>query len=208
MSRRHCRSKQHRHRAATTADAAAGTHICSTGDGATVDHHGGARLNRLRLKINSRERQRMHDLNAALDALRDVMPYATGTAGSNSSSVRRLSKIATLLLARNYIVTLQKTVDEMSSLIMELQRQQGQQLGENSWHQSATPSAPAPAICHSVDGHLTSCGVPRRDAVPPQNNANCRSPARQHHQPASATNDISKTLRHRATVEKDSNSVA
>jgi len=100
----------------------------------------GGRLNQLRLKINSRERQRMHDLNAALDALRDVMPYATGNTNSSSSSVRRLSKIATLLLARNYIVTLQKTVDEMSSLIVELQQQQQTQPPHQPWREAPTTS--------------------------------------------------------------------
>ena len=40
----------------------------------------------------------MHDLNDALDELRSVIPYAHGP------SVRKLSKIATLLLAKNYIL--------------------------------------------------------------------------------------------------------
>ncbi|KAE9554227.1 hypothetical protein FO519_002526 [Halicephalobus sp. NKZ332] len=40
----------------------------------------------------------MHDLNAALDELRSVIPYAHGT------TVRKLSKIATLLLAKNHII--------------------------------------------------------------------------------------------------------
>ncbi|ELT97097.1 hypothetical protein CAPTEDRAFT_41308, partial [Capitella teleta] len=53
-----------------------------------------------RLKVNSRERQRMHDMNGALDSLREVMPYAQGPA------VKKLSKMNTLLLARNYIVLL------------------------------------------------------------------------------------------------------
>lgn len=48
--------------------------------------------------INFRERCRMHDLNAALDELRKVIPYAHGT------NVRKLSKIATLLLAKNHII--------------------------------------------------------------------------------------------------------
>lgn len=46
----------------------------------------------------ARERRRMHDLNDALDELRSVIPYA------HSPSVRKLSKIATLLLAKNYIL--------------------------------------------------------------------------------------------------------
>lgn len=52
----------------------------------------------MRLSINARERRRMHDLNDALDELRSVIPYA------HSPSVRKLSKIATLLLAKNYIL--------------------------------------------------------------------------------------------------------
>lgn len=51
-----------------------------------------------RLSINLRERCRMHDLNEALDDLRSVIPYAHG------GSVRKLSKIATLLLAKNHII--------------------------------------------------------------------------------------------------------
>jgi len=114
----------------------------------------GGRLTRLRLKINSRERQRMHDLNGALDALRDVMPYATATtatSSSSASSVRRLSKMATLLLARNYIVTLQKTVDQMSSLIVELQQQQQQQ---RSWHEAASTPSSCPQR-GAPDSHVT-----------------------------------------------------
>lgn len=68
-------------------------------------------LQQLRLKVNSRERRRMHDLNSALDALREVMPYAHGP------SVRKLSKIATLLLAKNYILMLNRSLDEMRKLL-------------------------------------------------------------------------------------------
>jgi class B basic helix-loop-helix protein 1/6/7 len=71
-------------------------------------------LQDLRLKVNSRERKRMHDLNSALDSLREVMPYAHGP------SVRKLSKIATLLLAKNYIIMLQGSVDEMKKLVGEV----------------------------------------------------------------------------------------
>jgi len=68
----------------------------------------------LRLKINSRERRRMHDLNSALDGLREVMPYANGP------SVRKLSKIATLLLAKNYILMLNSSLDEMKKLVSDI----------------------------------------------------------------------------------------
>ena len=71
-------------------------------------------LRDLRLKVNNRERKRMHDLNSALDGLRDVMPYAHGP------SVRKLSKIATLLLAKNYILMLQSSVDEMKKLVSDV----------------------------------------------------------------------------------------
>ncbi|CAF95978.1 unnamed protein product [Tetraodon nigroviridis] len=67
-------------------------------------------LQTIRLKINSRERKRMHDLNVAMDGLREVMPYAHGP------SVRKLSKIATLLLARNYILMLSNSLEEMKRL--------------------------------------------------------------------------------------------
>ena len=73
----------------------------------------------LRLKVNARERQRMHDLNSALDALRQVMPYA------HSPSVKKLSKMATLLLARNYIVMLTRTLNEVRAMLAESYRKQG-----------------------------------------------------------------------------------
>lgn len=60
-----------------------------------------------RLSINARERRRMHDLNDALDDLRSVIPYAHGP------SVRKLSKIATLLLAKNYIMMQSNIIDEL-----------------------------------------------------------------------------------------------
>uniref|UniRef100_A0A8C4QUH2 Oligodendrocyte transcription factor 2 n=1 Tax=Eptatretus burgeri TaxID=7764 RepID=A0A8C4QUH2_EPTBU len=71
-------------------------------------------IQQLRLKINSRERKRMHDLNVAMDGLREVMPYAHGP------SVRKLSKIATLLLARNYILMLSSSLEEMKRLVGEI----------------------------------------------------------------------------------------
>jgi class B basic helix-loop-helix protein 1/6/7 len=65
----------------------------------------------LRLRVNMRERQRMHDINAALDALRQVMPY------HNGPTVKKLSKMSTLLLARNYIVLLSRTLDELKRML-------------------------------------------------------------------------------------------
>lgn len=51
-----------------------------------------------RMKANTRERVRMHDLNSALDNLRKVVPCYSKT--------QKLSKIETLRLAKNYILTL------------------------------------------------------------------------------------------------------
>ncbi|XP_061182627.1 class E basic helix-loop-helix protein 23-like [Saccostrea echinata] len=64
-----------------------------------------------RLNINARERRRMHDLNDALDELRSVIPYA------HSPSVRKLSKIATLLLAKNYILMQANALEEMRRMV-------------------------------------------------------------------------------------------
>ena len=63
----------------------------------------------VRLSINARERRRMHDLNDALDELRSVIPYA------HSPSVRKLSKIATLLLAKNYILMQVRVINRMKT---------------------------------------------------------------------------------------------
>lgn len=71
----------------------------------------------VRLNINARERRRMHDLNDALDELRGVIPYA------HSPSVRKLSKIATLLLAKNYILMQANALEELRRLITYLQAQ-------------------------------------------------------------------------------------
>merc|ERR550525_435810 len=67
-----------------------------------------------RLSINARERRRMHDLNDAMDDLRHMIPYA------HSPSVRKLSKIATLLLAKNYILMQNKALDELRRLVAYL----------------------------------------------------------------------------------------
>ncbi|XP_028993680.1 oligodendrocyte transcription factor 1 [Betta splendens] len=83
----------------------------------------------LRRKINSRERKRMQDLNIAMDALREVMvPYASSPASSSSAHShqpgappgRRLSKISTLVLARNYILLLGSSLQEMRRLLGEV----------------------------------------------------------------------------------------
>lgn len=54
----------------------------------------------------------MHDLNDALDELRHVIPYA------HSPSVRKLSKIATLLLAKNYILMQTNALNELRRVLI------------------------------------------------------------------------------------------
>lgn len=96
----------------------------------------------LRLKVNSRERKRMHDLNAALDGLREVMPYAHGP------SVRKLSKIATLLLAKNYILMLTSSLEEMKKLVSDVYR------SENRHSPAVLPSVPTPPSQSTGVTHL------------------------------------------------------
>ncbi|KAJ0067015.1 hypothetical protein NL108_006270 [Boleophthalmus pectinirostris] len=114
----------------------------------------------LRLKINGRERKRMHDLNLAMDGLREVMPYAHGP------SVRKLSKIATLLLARNYILMLTSSLDEMKRLVGEIYGGQhsafhcgtvaGAHSGGHSGGPVAAAVAAAAAAAHQVHPLLST----------------------------------------------------
>uniref|UniRef100_A0A0K0F187 GH17679p (inferred by orthology to a D. melanogaster protein) n=1 Tax=Strongyloides venezuelensis TaxID=75913 RepID=A0A0K0F187_STRVS len=69
--------------------------------------------NNHRLNINLRERCRMHDLNKALDDLRNIIPY------SHQNSTRKLSKIATLILAKNHIIMQARTIEELRRVIIE-----------------------------------------------------------------------------------------
>ena len=67
----------------------------------------------------------MHDLNDALDELRTVIPYA------HSPSVRKLSKIATLLLAKNYILMQGNALEELRRLVAYLSQVAGVPLQSN-----------------------------------------------------------------------------
>ncbi|KAM8836868.1 class A basic helix-loop-helix protein 15 isoform 1-T4 [Spinachia spinachia] len=59
-----------------------------------------------RLESNERERQRMHKLNNAFQALREAIPHV--------NTDKQLSKIETLTLAKNYIKALTTIVVDMS----------------------------------------------------------------------------------------------
>ncbi|XP_034512047.1 oligodendrocyte transcription factor 1 [Ailuropoda melanoleuca] len=96
-----------------------------TGAGPGAPAGGGSRADakeeqqqQLRRKINSRERKRMQDLNLAMDALREViLPYSA--AHCQGAPGRKLSKIATLLLARNYILLLGSSLQELRRALGE-----------------------------------------------------------------------------------------
>jgi len=90
-----------------------------------------------RLSINARERRRMHDLNDALDDLRSVIPYAHGP------SVRKLSKIATLLLAKNFIMMQNNMIDELKSELSI-------HLNKNSNLQTMSPCSSSSSISPST----------------------------------------------------------
>ncbi|KAK7604439.1 hypothetical protein V9T40_005625 [Parthenolecanium corni] len=93
---------------------------CNNGQNSATGNGGKSKSRQgklVRLNINARERRRMHDLNDALDDLRSVIPYA------HSPSVRKLSKIATLLLAKNYILMQANALEELRRLITYLQAQ-------------------------------------------------------------------------------------
>ncbi|XP_050394376.1 oligodendrocyte transcription factor 3-like [Patella vulgata] len=97
-------------------------------------------LQLLRLKVNGRERRRMHDLNTALDGLREVMPYANGP------SVRKLSKIATLLLAKNYILMLSSSLEEMKKLVSDVYAHHPTRANTPVTHVQHHPHAQLPVV--------------------------------------------------------------
>ncbi|XP_076021881.1 neurogenin-1 [Genypterus blacodes] len=107
-----------------------------------------------RLKANDRERNRMHNLNDALDELREVLPAFPDET--------KLTKIETLRFAHNYIWALSETIR-----IADLQT--GKQSGDaqpllclteapspgsdaRSWSSSASSSSSSPAYCASSPG--------------------------------------------------------
>ncbi|XP_054285358.1 protein dimmed-like [Macrosteles quadrilineatus] len=79
--------------------------------------------NMRRLESNERERMRMHSLNDAFQSLREVIPHV--------KKERRLSKIETLTLAKNYIMALTNVICDMR--------------GEDSPYEKTLPSATSPS---------------------------------------------------------------
>jgi len=93
------------------AEATARTAGATTPSRRSAHHHhqrrgrGARERNLRRIESNERERQRMHSLNDAFQDLREVIPHVRRG--------RRLSKIETLTLAKNYIKALTNVVCEM-----------------------------------------------------------------------------------------------
>ncbi|OTF76300.1 hypothetical protein BLA29_012529 [Euroglyphus maynei] len=76
-----------------------------------------------RLESNERERMRMHSLNDAFQSLREVIPHI--------SKERKLSKIETLTLAKNYIVALTDYIMRSSSSPSSCHEQQLSNIANN-----------------------------------------------------------------------------
>uniref|UniRef100_A0A3B3SK66 Oligodendrocyte transcription factor 1 n=1 Tax=Paramormyrops kingsleyae TaxID=1676925 RepID=A0A3B3SK66_9TELE len=107
----------------------------------------------LRRRINSRERKRMQDLNMAMDALREVMmPYSSPAAQDHPHHSRRLSKISTLILARNYILLLGSSLQEMRRLGVGLGGVTPRLLLAGNWPFLTTPGQ----LLFTSDSLLTS----------------------------------------------------
>ncbi|XP_074000293.1 uncharacterized protein [Rhodnius prolixus] len=83
----------------------AGTKKSSTGGRRRKPALNARERNLRRLESNERERMRMHSLNDAFQSLREVIPHV--------KKERRLSKIETLTLAKNYIMALTNVICDM-----------------------------------------------------------------------------------------------
>nr|XP_055031450.1 class A basic helix-loop-helix protein 15 [Misgurnus anguillicaudatus] len=82
-------------------------------------HNGSAKeRNVRRLESNERERQRMHNLNNAFQALRESIPHV--------KTDKKLSKIETLTLAKNYIKSLTTIILGMSNACLPRSEKQAE----------------------------------------------------------------------------------
>lgn len=134
-------------------------------------------LQELRLKVNSRERKRMHDLNQAMDGLREVMPYAQGP------SVRKLSKISTLLLARNYILMLSSSLEEMKKLVGEVY---GSGVAQNHAPRPVLAASQLPLHPLAQSLHSLAGGAVAVSSTPLQHTSTHAATAQTPHSPPSA----------------------
>ncbi|KAM4732709.1 neurogenin-1 [Anableps anableps] len=122
-----------------------------------------------RLKANDRERNRMHNLNDALDALRGVLPAFPDET--------KLTKIETLRFAHNYIWALSETIriaDLQAGksgdppLLLSLTEAPSPGSDGRSWSSSGSSSSSSPAYCASSPGSPAApedYGFLQQDAV-------------------------------------------
>ncbi|KFB38650.1 hypothetical protein ZHAS_00006090 [Anopheles sinensis] len=91
-----------------------------------------------RLESNERERMRMHSLNDAFQSLREVIPHV--------KKERRLSKIETLTLAKNYITALTDVI-----IVMRGEGEAGANAGQ--LHQQSLTDAGTVATLATMQGN-------------------------------------------------------
>ncbi|XP_032825193.2 neurogenin-2 [Petromyzon marinus] len=132
----------------------------SRGSGRTGGGGGGEPLVRVkqnrRMKANDRERNRMHNLNDALDALRGVLPTLPDDA--------RLTKIETLRFAYNYIWVLTETLQIADQSLLSgagVCRPSQQQIVRAAWAASGGDSlSPASSSSSSSLSSIASSSSP------------------------------------------------
>ncbi|XP_047441332.1 neurogenin-1 [Mugil cephalus] len=121
-----------------------------------------------RLKANDRERNRMHNLNDALDELRGVLPAFPDET--------KLTKIETLRFAHNYIWALSETIRIADLQTGRTDAPRLLSLGDApspgsdacSWSSSGSSSSSSPAYCASSPGSPSAQDdyrYPQPDAV-------------------------------------------
>lgn len=121
--------------------------------------HSARERNIRRIESNERERQRMHSLNDAFQELREVIPHVRFG--------RKLSKIETLTLAKNYIKALTNVVCEIRGETLPFEDMAGaassiaDQLPTTDLQLAAAPDLTIPAQLDGEDGEETKGGVRR-----------------------------------------------
>ncbi|KAL1423795.1 hypothetical protein MTO96_003715 [Rhipicephalus appendiculatus] len=126
-----------------------------------------------RLKANDRERNRMHNLNSALDRLRCVLPTFPDDT--------KLTKIETLRFAHNYIWALSETLKLVES---KAEKKDTSELAQDALR--TTPAPPAAAhestTLAATPNPVAANGptTPRGYYTPPLSVTSSPSPARQH----------------------------
>lgn len=105
-----------------------------------------------RLESNERERMRMHSLNDAFEQLREVIPHV--------KMERKLSKIETLTLAKNYIMALTNVICEMRGeeqpytfVDGECGSNSGDSTGQNEMSSGEQAEQASPALIHETNNN-------------------------------------------------------